>query len=60
MARKERKAIYISLTNQERLRLDRLNELEGRMARAQIMHMVDARLVILDPKFLAANRAGAE
>jgi len=60
MARKERKALYISLTPQERLRLDRLKQIEGRMIRAQIMHMVDVRLNVLDPKFLAANRSGAK
>lgn len=60
MARKKRNPIYISLTEQERARLDKLTELEGRGARAQLMLMVDARLAVLDPEFLKASKAAEE
>ena len=60
MARKKRSPIYISLTKQERARLNKLTDIEGRGARAQLMMMVDARLSVLDPEFLEASKAAED
>jgi len=60
MARKKRNPMYISLTEQERLRFDRLNEIENRSARAQLMVMVDEKLKARDPRFLKDSKAADE
>lgn len=60
MARKKRNPMYISLTPQERQRLDDLCERERRGAVAQIMVMVDERWAELDPEYLAASKAAEE
>ena len=57
MARKKRSVICISLTEQERARLNKLTELEERGARAQLMFMVDSRLKVFDPEFLKKSKA---
>lgn len=60
MARKKRSGYCISLTDVEKLRADRVLELEGRNRRQQFMVMIDAALAKLDPDFLKDSKAREE
>ena len=48
MAREKRSGLTISLDKDERARLKRLTELEGRKYKQQIMHMTDLRLAEIE------------
>ena len=60
MARKERAGFSVSLTKEEKRRVDRVLELEGRNRRQQFMVMIDAALAKLDPDFLKDSKAREE
>ena len=60
MARQKRKGYTVSLTDVERVRVDRVLELEGRRGRQQFMVMIDATLAKLDPDFLKPCKASEE
>lgn len=58
--RQKRKGYTVSLTEQEKARVDRLLELKARNGRQQFMAMVDDALAELDPEFLKASKAAEE
>ena len=60
MARKERTGFSVSLTRQEKRRVDRVLELKDRNRRQQLMTMIDAILAKLDPEFLKESKAREE